>query len=282
MTPARRRHPCAKAHADGSDVIFICVEPLRAESLPAGSVWSRWDALHLSEGGGVGGVWGGGGIPLGPCSGSTHMMSSSHSTLPPLAVTVSHPSPPALMIPTHSALIPSSFLCSLFFFSLNVLLSHICFQDIHLLSRSMDPVSVQCLIVVELLTQRAPEFSFAALWHVFVLIYCCASRAGHISVIPSHENSRIPLDARVWLWGTNACGRCVWDRNVAALAFFFPPRSNVAVPFSSLSAAEHIPPDKMHEQRAPVFVYLFAWQCLNKCVTWCASAERARARLSVK
>lgn len=42
-------HMEVKAHTEGLDVLFMLFQLLRAERLPAGSVWSHRDAIHLSE-----------------------------------------------------------------------------------------------------------------------------------------------------------------------------------------------------------------------------------------
>ena len=83
----------------GLDVIFMLFQLLGAERLPAGSVWSHWDAVHLSEEGT-------------PHWDRSSMMSSSLSLS--LSISLCHYLPPSIPPSTRRSLSSLFLLLSLF------------------------------------------------------------------------------------------------------------------------------------------------------------------------
>lgn len=162
------RQPCAKAHTEvnahteGLDVIFILFQLLGAESLPAGSVWSHWDALHLSEEGRS--HW----DHTTVLSAWRHLLALFSPSFSP-AMTVSIP-PSLLLLFLYPLLFPP------FPHFFHVLLSCVCIVHNYLLHRSAAKAPFDLLL---LFNQRASKFCFC--WHMTLLfICCCTSHAEYV------------------------------------------------------------------------------------------------------
>lgn len=180
-------HAEVKARTEGLDVIFILFQLLGAESLLAGSVWSHWDALHLSEEGRS--HWDRAAV-LSTWRHPLNLLSLSFS----LAVTVSISSLPlALILSTH---FPS--ILFLAFFNYFMPLSCVCFGGSLIVFSAVQSTGIKVLFC-----RPMPFF-----------ICCCTSHAGCSIITNNKMTGFYMFDMWMCVCECNvqmcAAGVCVW------------------------------------------------------------------------